>query len=217
MKNYMQPINYETLMRESDGDDAYQCPLVETPSINGTSQTTLRTKLFSDRIVMLTGTVNDSMAEGFIQQVKYLAKTKAPVTIYLNSPGGAVSAGLSIYTTIRDMVAKGIEVNIVNTSLAASMGAIILSAAEKGHRFMLPYSKTMIHEPLIQEGVGGSATSIKNTADSILATKATLAAILAERTGKTVEEINEAISFDNFMNAEASIEFGIADSIGSVI
>lgn len=82
---------------------------------------------------------------------------------------------------------------------------------------MLPYSKTMIHEPLIQEGVGGSATSIKNTADSILATKATLAAILAERTGKTVEEINEAISFDNFMNAEASIEFGIADSIGSVI
>ena len=98
---------------------------------------------------------------------------------------------------------------------AVSMGAVILAGGQKGRRYILPHSKVMIHEPLISRGMGGSATTIKKTAESILETKAITNGILAKHTGKTVEEIDEATSFDNFMNAEEAIAFGLCDEIKS--
>lgn len=102
------------------------------------------------------------------------------------------------------------------TGLAASMGAVIFAGGQKGRRFILPHSKVMIHEPLIAGGMGGSATTIEKTAQTILETKSVLSKILSHHTGKTVEQINEAMVFDNYMSAEEAIKFGICDDIRSV-
>ena len=115
---------------------------------------------------------------------------------------------------IYDLIqAAPFEVNLYCFGMAASMGAIILAGGKKGHRFILPHSKVMIHEPLIEGGMGGSATSIKKTSDSILETKDILNNILVKHTSKTLDEINEATSFDNYMNAEEAIKFGLCDEI----
>ena len=101
------------------------------------------------------------------------------------------------------------------TGLAASMGAVILAGGQRGRRFILPHSKVMIHEPLISGGMGGSATTIEKTAQNILETKAVLNKILSRHTGRTIEKINEATLFDNYMTAEQAVEFGICDDIRS--
>ena len=97
--------------------------------------------------------------------------------------------------------------------MAASMAAVILAGGKKGHRYILPHSKTMIHEPLISGGVGGSATSIQRTSESIMETKRLTVELLAKDTGKKEKEIETVVSFDNYMNAEESIAFGLCDSI----
>ena len=104
---------------------------------------------------------------------------------------------------------------MVCTGMAASMAAVILAGGQSGRRFILPHSKVMIHEPLISNGVGGSATSIKNISDSILKTREIINGILAKHTGKSVEDINKATDHDNYMNSNEAIEFGICDKITS--
>ncbi len=141
-------------------------------------------------------------------------ESNEPITIYINSPGGSVNAGLVIYDCIQS---SEIEINIICAGMAASMAAIILAGGQKGHRFILPHSKVMIHEPLISHGVGGSATSIKNISDSIIETRELVNNILAKHTGKTLEEINKATSFDNYMNAKEAIEFGLCDEVAKNI
>ena len=101
--------------------------------------------------------------------------------------------------------------------MAASMGAVLLTSGAKDKRYILPHSKCMIHEPLISGGLGGSATSIKKTADSILETKAITNGVLAKHTGKSLEEIDKATAFDNYMNAEESVEFGLCDEIRNIV
>ena len=156
------------------------------------------------------------MANDFVSQMLYLVEKGEPVEIYINSPGGSVNAGLVIYDMIQACAEK-IDIDLYCVGLAASMGAVILAGGKKGHRFILPHSKVMIHEPLLAGGLGGSATSIKKTADSILETKAVTNGILAKHTGKTMEEIDEATSFDNFMNAGEAVKFGICDKIRNMI
>ena len=121
-----------------------------------------------------------------------------------------MNAGLVIYDCIQ---ASEVEINMICAGTAASMAAIIFAGGQKGHRYILPHSKVMIHEPLLAGGVGGSATSIKNISDSILETREIVNGILAKHTGKTVKEINKATSFDNYMNAEEAIKFGLCDKI----
>ena len=121
-----------------------------------------------------------------------------------------MNAGLMIYDTIQG---SNLPIDMVCTGRAASMAAVILAGGQKGHRHILKHSKVMIHEPLISNGVGGSATSIKNISESIMETREICNSILAKHTGKTLQEINEATSFDNYMNAEEAIAFGICDSI----
>ena len=186
-------------------------PLIEVESAHGTREIALATRHLTKRKIFLTGEINEALANSFISQIMYLEEEgEAPVNIYINSPGGEVNSGLLIYDAIQ---ACKMPVNMICTGLAASMAAIILAGGQKGRRYILKHSKMMIHEPLISRGVGGSATSIKNISDSILETRSIVNSILAEHTGKTMEEINTATRFDNYMNAEEAIAFGICDQI----
>ncbi len=190
-------------------------PAVVEETYGGAREVLLRTKHFTNGKLFLTGEITDDCANDFVSELMYLTEKGDPVDIYINSPGGSVNAGLLIYDVLQACSSK-IEINLYCIGMAASMGAIILAGGPKGHRFILPHSKVMIHEPLISGGMGGSATSIKKTADSILETKAITNGILAEHTGKTIKEIDKATAFDNFMNAEEAVKFGIVDEIRNI-
>lgn len=190
-------------------------PSVEVESYGGIREVSLWSKHFSNRKLFLTGEVTSEMANTFVSELLYLAQSNEPIDIYINSPGGSVNAGLVIYDVIQSCEGK-IPINMYCVGSASSMGAVILAGGQKGRRYILPHSKVMIHEPLISGGMGGSATTIKKTAESILETKAISNGILAKHTGKTVEEIDKATSFDNFMNADEAIAFGLCDEIKSL-
>lgn len=186
-------------------------PSIEVESVHGTREVSLATRHLMNRTLFLTGSIDREMADSFLSQFLYLEKESTePITIYINSPGGEVNSGLMIYDTIQG---SKLTINMVCTGMAASMAAIIFAGGQKGRRYILKHSKVMIHEPLIANGVGGSATSIKNISESILETRKICNGILAEHTGKNIEEIDKATSFDNYMNADEAIEFGICDKI----
>lgn len=187
-------------------------PMVEEESCNGIREISLRTRHFTNGKVFIMGEITEDTANNFVMQMLYHADKGNPVDIYINSPGGSVNAGLVIYDLIQSLKGK-LAMNIYCIGMAASMAAVILAGGPKGSRYILPHSKCMIHEPLIAGGMGGSATSIKKTAESILETKAITNGILAEHTGRTVEEIDEATAFDNYMNAEEAVNFGLCDEI----
>ncbi len=189
-------------------------PAIEVESAHGTREVMLTTRHLMNRIIFLNGNIDSDMANVFLSELLYLEESNEPITIYVDSPGGEVNAGLMIYDAVQG---SDLTINMVCTGLAASMAAIIFAGGQKGRRYILPHSKVMIHEPLISNGVGGSATSIKNISDSILETRAILNGILSEHTGKSAKEIDEATSFDNTMNAEDAIKFGLCDSITKTI
>lgn len=188
-------------------------PVISEESIYGTREILLQTKQFTDGIMFLTGNITDDTANQFISEIMYLNKEKKPITLYINSCGGSVTAGLSIYDAIQ---AYEGEFNIHCYSVAASMAAIILASGKQGHRFITPHAKNMIHEPALANKIGGSASNIEETAKNMLETKNLLNSIMAKHTGRTIQEIEEATRFDNFMDAEKSIAFGLCDKIRSV-
>ena len=191
-------------------------PHVLIESTRGFDCVNLMTKQLTDRKIFLIGEVDNVMANQFVSELLYLSKNDEPIDIYINSLGGSVTSGLVIYDTIQSLDGK-VPINMYCMGSASSMAAVILAGGQKGRRYILPHSKCMIHEPLIPGGMGGSATSIKKTADSILETKAITNGILAKHTGKTLEEIDAATSFDNFMNAEEAIAFGLVDEIRNIL
>jgi ATP-dependent Clp protease protease subunit len=173
----------------------------------------LQTKHFSEGKLFLTGSITEEAADDFISELLYLNGEQKPVTIYINSPGGSVTAGLSIYDALQTY--EG-EVNLHCYGMASSMAALILASGKPGHRFITPHARTMIHEPLLANKIGGSASSIEETAKNMLETKGVLNELLARHTNRTKEEIDEATRFDNFMNAEESVVFGLCDEIRNV-
>ncbi len=179
----------------------------------GSRDVDIITQQFSKARLYLVGEIDQRMAMDFVTAMSVLADEERDVEIIINSPGGEVSAGLVIYDIIQSYKNR---ITMYCTGLAASMGAVIFAGGQKGRRFILPHSKVMIHEPLIAGGMGGSATTIEKTAQTILETKSVLSKILSHHTGKTVEQINEATVFDNYMSAEEAIEFGICDDIRSI-
>lgn len=186
-------------------------PSVEVQSHAGIREVNIYTKHLMNRRVFLTGTIEREMANDIVAQFMYLQDiSDEPIHIYINSGGGEVNAGLFIYDVLQTMK---VPVNIYCTGIAASMAAILLAGGQPGRRFILPHSQVMIHEPLISNGVGGSATSIRNISDSILETRAITNGILAKHTGKSLEEIDKSTAFDNYMNAQKAVEFGICDKI----
>lgn len=189
----------------------YIMPSIERESTNGVQQIPLITDLFTSRKIFLFGEIDEAMVRSFTMQLMSLLEDeRSEINIYINSNGGEVNSGLAIYDLIQSCKAP---VNLYCIGMAASMGALIFASGKKGHRFILPHSKVMIHEPLIPYGVGGSASSIKSTADSILQTKELLNGILAKHSGKTIKEINKSTDHDNFMTAEEAIAFGLCDRI----
>ena len=170
----------------------------------------LYSRLLRDRIVFLTGEVNDQSASSVIGQLLFLESENPDKDIYLyiNSPGGSVTAGMGIYDTMRFIRPK---VNTICVGLAASMGALLLSSGEKGKRFALPHSRVMIHQPL--GGMQGQATELEIVAREILRTKAELNKILADNTGKPIEEVARDTERDYWLTAEEALKYGLIDRI----
>lgn len=186
-------------------------PCVEMESHNGIREVGIYTRHLSKRRIFLNGEINSETANAIVAQLLYLQdESEEPISIYINSHGGEINAGLYIYDVLQSMT---IPVYMYCTGMAASMAALLLAGGQPGRRFILPHSKTMIHEPLLTGGVGGNATSIRNISESILETRKIVNGILAKHTGKSLKEVNKATSFDNYMNAEKSVEFGICDKV----
>ena len=167
-------------------------------------------RLLEDRIIMLSGEIDDNTANVIVAQLLYL-EGKDPdkdISLYINSPGGSVTAGLAIYDTMNYIKC---DVNTICIGMAASMGAFLLSSGTKGKRFTLPNSEIMIHQPL--GGARGQASDIKIQAEHILKIKAKLNAILSKNTGKAIEQIEKDTDRDNYLSAEDALEYGLVDKI----
>lgn len=167
-------------------------------------------RLLEDRIIFLTGEITDAVADTVVAQLIYL-EGKDPekdICLYVNSPGGSVTAGLAIYDTMNYIKC---DVSTICIGLAASMGAFLLSSGTKGKRYALPNSEIMIHQPL--GGAQGQASDIKIQADHILKTKTRLNKILAKNSGKPLDQVEKDTDRDNYLSAEDAKEYGLIDEI----
>ncbi|MBQ7373508.1 MAG: ATP-dependent Clp endopeptidase proteolytic subunit ClpP [Clostridia bacterium] len=185
-------------------------PMVIDQTDRGERSYDIYSKLLEERIVFITGEINDALANTVVAQLLYL-EAKAPkkdITIYINSPGGSVSAGLAIYDTMNYISCDVVTICI---GMAASMGAFLLSSGTKGKRYSLPSSEIMIHQPL--GGAQGQASDIKIQAEHILKTKRKLNKILASNTGRSYEEIEKDTDRDNYLSADEACEYGLIDKI----
>ena len=167
-------------------------------------------RLLSDRIIMLTDEVNDTTASLVVAQMLFLEAQDPDkdIFLYINSPGGSVSAGFAIYDAMNYIKC---DVCTICMGMAASMGAFLLSGGAKGKRMALPNAEIMIHQPL--GGAQGQASDIKIHADHILKTRAKLNRLLAEHTGKPLEDIERDTERDNFLNAEEAVAYGLIDKV----
>jgi len=167
-------------------------------------------RLLKDRIIMLGSQIDDNVANSIVSQLLFLQAQDAEKDIYLyiNSPGGSVTAGFAIYDTIQHIKP---DVQTICIGMAASMGSFLLSAGAKCKRFALPNAEVMIHQPL--GGAQGQATEIEIAANHILKTRAKLNKILAERTGQSIEQIEKDTDRDNFLSAEEAKEYGLIDQV----
>ncbi|MBQ8028747.1 MAG: ATP-dependent Clp endopeptidase proteolytic subunit ClpP [Clostridia bacterium] len=185
-------------------------PYVVDQTSRGERQYDIFSRLLEDRIIVLSDQVNDQTASLVVAQLLYLESkdSEKDISFYINSPGGSVTAGMAIYDTMQYIKC---DVATICMGMAASMGAFLLSAGTKGKRYALPNSEVMIHQPL--GGAQGQATEIKIVAENILRTRDKLNKILAENTGKSIEEIAADTERDNYMTAEQALEYGLIDKI----
>jgi ATP-dependent Clp protease protease subunit len=185
-------------------------PMVIEQSGRGERAYDIYSRLLKERVIFLVGPVNDSVANVIVAQLLFLESENPDkdISLYINSPGGSVSAGMAIFDTMQFIKP---EVSTLCTGLAASMGAFLLAAGAKGKRFSLPNSRIMIHQP--SGGAQGQATDIEIQAREILYLRERLNGILAEKTGRTIEEIARDTERDNFMSADAAAEYGLIDKV----
>lgn len=185
-------------------------PIVIEQSGRGERSYDIFSRLLRERVIFLVGPVNDQTANLVVAQLLFLESENPDkdISLYINSPGGSVSAGMAIFDTMNFIKPA---VSTLCTGMAASMGAFLLAAGEKGKRFALPNSKIMIHQPL--GGMQGQATDIEIHARDILKTKATLNRILAERTGQPLEKLERDTDRDYFLEAEEARAYGIVDQV----
>ncbi len=185
-------------------------PTVIEQSSRGERAYDIYSRLLKDRIIMLSGQVTDDLANSIIAQLLFLdaQDSEKDIYLYINSPGGSVTAGLAIYDTMNFVKA---DVQTIVMGMAASMGSFLLAAGTKGKRFALPNAEVMIHQPL--GGAQGQATEIEIAARHILNTRDRLNKILAERTGQPIEIIEKDTDRDNFMTAEEAKAYGLIDEV----
>ena len=186
-------------------------PYVVEQTGNGERSYDIFSRLLNDRIIVLSDEVNDATASLVIAQLLYLESQdpEKDISLYINSPGGSVSAGFAIYDTMQYIKC---DVSTICMGMAASMGAFLLAAGAKGKRYALPNAEIMIHQPL--GGAKGQATEIILAADHIKKTRENLNRILSENTGKPLEQIEKDTERDNFMSAAEAMEYGL---VGKVI
>lgn len=185
-------------------------PTVIEQSSRGERAYDIYSRLLKDRIIMLSGQVTNDLANSIIAQLLFLdaQDSEKDIYLYINSPGGSVTAGLAIFDTMNFIKA---DVQTIVMGMAASMGSFLLTAGEKGKRFALPNAEIMIHQPL--GGAQGQATEIEIAARHILATRERLNKILSERTGQPIEVIERDTDRDNFMTAQEAKDYGLIDEI----
>jgi ATP-dependent Clp protease protease subunit len=185
-------------------------PMVVEQTNRGERSYDIYSRLLEDRVIFLCDEVNDATASLVVAQLLYLEAQDPDkyINLYINSPGGSVSAGMAIYDTMNYIKC---DVSTICIGMAASMGAFLLSSGAKGKRLALPNSEIMIHQPL--GGAKGQATDIKIHADHILKTRDTLNKILAANTNQPLEVIERDTERDNFMSAQAAMEYGLVDKV----
>ena len=185
-------------------------PYIVEQTSRGERSYDIYSRLLEDRIIFLSGEIDDAVANTVVAQLIYL-EAKDPnkdINLYINSPGGSVSSGLAIYDTMNYIKC---DVSPICIGMAASMGAFLLSSGAKGKRFALPNSEIMIHQPL--GGAQGQASDIKIAAEHILRTKKKLNRILAENSGKPIEQIERDTDRDNYLSAEEALNYGLIDKV----
>lgn len=185
-------------------------PYVVEQTSRGERSYDIYSRLLNDRIIFLCDEVNDTTASLVVAQFLYLEAQDADkdISLYINSPGGSISAGMAIFDTMNFIKC---DVSTICIGMAASMGAFLLAAGTKGKRIALPNSEIMIHQPL--GGMQGQASDIKIHADHILRIKDKMNTILAERTGQDIETIRRDTDRDNYMTAQQALEYGLIDKI----
>lgn len=185
-------------------------PMVIEQSGRGERAYDIYSRLLKERVIFLVGPVNDHTANLIVAQMLFLESENPDkdISLYINSPGGSVSAGMAIYDTMQFIKP---DVSTLCTGLAASMGAFLLAAGAKGKRFSLPNSRIMIHQP--SGGAQGQATDIEIQAREILYLRERLNGILAEKTGKSIAEISKDTERDTFMSADAAADYGMIDKV----
>ncbi len=185
-------------------------PYVIEQTNRGERQFDIFSRLLSDRIIVLSEEVNDVTASLVVAQLLFLEGQDADkdISLYINSPGGSVTAGFAIYDTMQYIKC---DVSTICMGIAASMGAFLLSSGAKGKRFALPNSEIMIHQPL--GGAQGQASDVKIAADHIMRTRDKLNRILSENTGKPIEQIALDTDRDNFLDAQQAMEYGLVDKV----
>ena len=185
-------------------------PTVIEQSAQGERAYDIYSRLLKDRIIMVSGEVTDDMANAVIAQLLFLdaQDSEKDIYMYINSPGGSVSAGLAIYDTMNFVNA---DVQTIVMGMAASMASVLSTAGAKGKRFALPNSEIMIHQPL--GGAQGLSTEIQIAAEHILKTRKLINQILADHSGQDIETINKDTERDNFMTAQQAVDYGLIDGI----
>lgn len=185
-------------------------PMVVEQSNKGERAYDIYSRLLKERIIFLVGPINDNVASLVTAQLLFLEfeDPKKEINLYINSPGGLVTAGLGIYDTMQYIKP---DVSTLCIGQAASMGSFLLAAGKKGKRFSLPNSRIMVHQP--SAGFQGQATDIEIHANEVLSLKKRLNEIYSKHTGKSVEDVKKALERDNFMNPEVAKDFGLVDEV----
>ena len=184
-------------------------PMIVDKETNGERSYDIFSRLLKDRIILLSGEIDDECANSVIAQLLYLdSLNNEEISLYINSPGGSVTSGMAIYDTMNFVKS---DVSTICLGMAASMGAFLLSSGKKGKRYALRNSEIMIHQPL--GGAKGQATEIKIAAEQILKTKEKLNKILSENTGKDLKKVEQDTERDHFLDANEALDYGLIDKI----
>lgn len=184
-------------------------PVVVDKELDGERSYDIFSRLLKERIIFISGEINDSLANSVIAELLYLdSLNHEDISIYINSPGGVISSGMAIYDTMNFIKS---DVSTICLGMAASMAAFLLSSGKKGKRFILPNADVMIHQPL--GGAEGQATDIKIASDRIIDLRCRLNKILAKNAGKPLKKIEKDTERDNYLNAQEALEYGLVDQI----
>ncbi|MDE5563837.1 MAG: ATP-dependent Clp endopeptidase proteolytic subunit ClpP [Oscillospiraceae bacterium] len=187
-------------------------PYVVEQTSRGERSYDIFSRLLNDRIIMLCDQVNDATASLVVAQLLYLESqdTEKDISLYINSPGGSITAGMAIYDTMQYIKC---DVSTICIGMAASMGAFLLTAGAAGKRFALPNSEIMIHQPLISGGLSGQCTDIKIHSDHLVRTRQKMNELLAKHTGQPLEVIERDTERDNYMTADQAQAYGLIDQV----